>query len=102
MLKAIRIPLTPRRRWCQRGFRDTSGFVGTVWQAFGEKMNPLLKQSMTYLLSPFALPRSRLENYRVKAIGCYSSAPGGAFKPLFMPLGRTPVHGMDKNCLSQK
>ena len=46
------------------GLRDTLGFAVTVWQAFGEKMNPLLKQSMTYLLSPFALPRSRLEKHK--------------------------------------
>ena len=45
---------TPQPRWCQRGFRGALGFAGTVWQAFGEKVNPRLKQSMTYLLSPFA------------------------------------------------
>jgi hypothetical protein len=53
-----------KRIWCQRGFRDTLGFAGTVWQAFGEKMNPLLKQSMTCLLSLFVLPRSRLEKHK--------------------------------------
>src|SRR5262249_30592261 len=60
-LKVILIPLTPQLPWCQRGFRDTLGFVGIVWRAFGEKTNRLLKQSMTCLPSPFALPRSRLE-----------------------------------------